>query len=311
MAKRKPKKSSLLAYLAIFIGTIFIIAISMMIGYTYGKNESKSVIESEQLNTKELVEKLRSIVSSADYSLYEIEGAKHEYDTTQTPPKPHLREEPQEIKDAKLVIIIDDVATAKDIEMIKSTKLPLVMSFLPPNVIHPDSALLASNIDNYMVHLPLEAQNYDSPEPITLLAGASYDEIDAQIASVKSLFPKVKYINNHTGSKFTDDRESMSKLLQVLNAHNIKFVDSRTIGSSKVAEASKELGVRYLGRDIFLDHESGVEYAKSQIIEAIKVAKKHGYAIAIGHPKRDTIRALIESKELLESSVKIVGIEQI
>ena len=47
-----------------------------------------------------------------------------------------------------------------------------------------------------------------------------------------------------------------------------------------------------------------------KIQEAVAVAKRHGSAIAIGHPRPDTIKALRESKALL-GEVQLVGIEQI
>jgi hypothetical protein len=73
---------------------------------------------------------------------------------------------------------------------------------------------------------------------------------------------------------------------------------------------AKKLGLRYLGRDVFLDHEDGVENVKRQIREAVEQAKKYGTAIAIGHPRKDTIEALKESKDIL-GQVCLVGIGQI
>jgi uncharacterized protein len=102
----------------------------------------------------------------------------------------------------------------------------------------------------------------------------------------------------------------MEKLIRVLKKEGIQFVDSRTIGKTKVPEVSTLLGTRYIGRDVFLDHQDGVRNVKRQIKEAVEKAKRHGTAIAIGHPRPDTIQALIESKELL-SEVQLVGIEQI
>ena len=68
--------------------------------------------------------------------------------------------------------------------------------------------------------------------------------------------------------------------------------------------------MRYLSRDVFLDDQDGVGNVKKQIKEAVDKAKRYGSAIAIGHPRKDTIKALQESKELL-GQVKLVGIDQI
>lgn len=239
--------------------------------------------------------------------------AQHEYDPSNgnvQPPPPPPKQRIQGDTEAKLVIIIDDVSYDHDLEAIRSTELPLVCSFLPPSERHPDSAKLAKNLSRYMVHLPLEAVDFKEEEPFTLRVGDSEETITKRIKQLEILFPKMRYVNNHTGSKFTADIESMERLFKVLKAEGITFIDSRTTAQTKAPEASENLGLRYLGRDVFLDHKDGVENIKKQIALAVEKAKKEGYAIAIGHPRPDTIEALRESKALLRQ-VKLVGIQQI
>lgn len=215
----------------------------------------------------------------------------------------------ENIPTAKLVIIMDDVSTDEDIEAIRSTGLPLVMSFLPPSDAHPDSATLAPKCA--MLHLPLEAMSHSHVEPNTLMVDDTLETIRGRIQALKKLYPQVRYVNNHTGSKFTADKEAMGRLMEVLNEEKWIFVDSRTIGATQVKDVQESLGLRYLGRDVFLDHHDGVKTIKQQIKEAIAKAKVQGYAIAIGHPRADTIEALKQSKSLLNKEVRIVGIEKI
>jgi len=210
----------------------------------------------------------------------------------------------------KLAIIIDDVSFSREVKAIKNLDLTVTMSFLPPNAIHPDSALLASKESFYMVHLPMEAVSFNASEPITLKVGDSQAVISQRIDDVVKLFPRVKYLNNHTGSKFTADEVAMNRLIFALNAHHIEFIDSRTIAQTKAPKVMKANGERYIGRDVFLDHTMNVEYVKKQIQEAVKVAKSKGYAVAIGHPHPNTLEALRESKELL-SQVELVQINKI
>ncbi|MFZ2968715.1 MAG: divergent polysaccharide deacetylase family protein [Sulfuricurvum sp.] len=213
-------------------------------------------------------------------------------------------------KGGKLVIIIDDVSTARDISAIRSTGLPLVMSFLPPTAGHKDSALLAQNIAGAMIHLPLEAVDYKGEETITLRTTDSQATIDAQIQKIKQLYPNAHYVNNHTGSKFTADKPAMERLMMALSANGLRFVDSRTIGTSKAKEVEESLRIPYLGRDVFLDHDAGVAAIKRQIVQAVSLAQRKGTAIAIGHPHPDTIQALKESKGVL-NQVTLVGIDKI
>ena len=237
----------------------------------------------------------------------------HEYapkDKAALPPPAPKRPLALDSKGAKLVIIIDDVSYAHDVKAIQSTGLPLVMSFLPPSSRHPESGKLAQQEDHFMVHLPLEAMDFSDEEAVTLRIDDSEDQMAKRITTLKQIYPGVRYMNNHTGSKFTADAEAMEKLLRVLKREGIIFVDSRTTAKTKAPEVSKILGTRYLGRDVFLDHHDGVANVKKQIKEAVEKAKRHGTAIAIGHPRNDTIQALKESKEILRS-VQIVGIENI
>jgi polysaccharide deacetylase 2 family uncharacterized protein YibQ len=69
----------------------------------------------------------------------------------------------------------------------------------------------------------------------------------------------------------------------------------------------KNYGLAYIARDVFLDHEADVHEIKKQIKRAIAIAKRSGSAIAIGHPRPETLQAIRESKYLFKE-VKLVGI---
>jgi hypothetical protein len=61
---------------------------------------------------------------------------------------------------------------------------------------------------------------------------------------------------------------------------------------------------------VFLDHDLDKKSVKKQIKKAIKVAKLHGTAIAIGHPHENTLAALRESKHLFKD-VELVYIDRL
>ena len=184
------------------------------------------------------------------------------------------------------------------------------MSFLPPSPRHNESATLAQGVNGYMVHLPLEAVDFNDEEQVTLRISDSKEMITSQIQKIKKLYPEVRYINNHTGSKFTADEDAMDRLVSVMNENGLTFVDSRTTAQSKAKVIDTKYGMRYIGRDVFLDHHDGVANIKKQIRVAVEIAKRNGSAIAIGHPRPDTIQALKESKSIL-SEIKLVGIDKI
>ena len=213
-------------------------------------------------------------------------------------------------KKAKLAIIMDDVSFEHDVKSIKALGIPITMSFLPPSPAHPNSARLASREPLYMVHLPLEAMTFSAEEPITLHVSDSNEVISRRVKEVKSLFPRAYYVNNHTGSRFTSDKRAVKALIVALNKEGIGFLDSRTTAQTKVPEVMASLGKPYIARDLFLDHEANVSYIEGQILKAIKKAKKHGSAIAIGHPRKETLQALKNSKKALRS-VQLVLVNKV
>lgn len=325
--------------LILLLSVLVIVIVAVITGYFIGFNQVQEKLDQEREETRRLMGQIEAI-SKVDSNvskgvirskmhdvqaeklkkelteLLEHEGvsARHEYapkDKKELPPPAESRAiVPVKACGAKLVIIMDDVSYAHDVAAIRSTGLPLVMSFLPPSPRHPDSATLAASVSGCMVHLPMEAVTYNQEEPVTLRIGDSIETIEKQIALVKRLYPNVRYINNHTGSKFTSDEAAMERLIGVMKENGLIFVDSRTIGTSKAKVVGAKYGLRYLGRDVFLDHQDGVANVKKQIRVAVAFAKRHGSAIAIGHPRPDTIQALKESKDIL-NQVQIVRIDQI
>lgn len=325
--------------LILIVSVTIAVLVSILIGYYIGFTQVQEKLDQEREETQRLIAQIEEITKAEtnvtkvvptpdkrdletaklkkelkELLDHEALSARHEYapkDKKALPPPAEPRPElPVKACGAKLVIIMDDVSYAHDVAAIRSTGLPLVMSFLPPSPRHPESAQLAASVSGYMVHLPMEAVAYNQEEPVTLRITDSVETIEKQIALVKHLYPNVHYINNHTGSKFTSDEAAMERLIGVMKDNGLIFVDSRTIGASKAKSVESKYGLRYLGRDVFLDHEDGVANVKKQIRDAVAIAKRHGSAIAIGHPRPDTIQALKESKDLL-NQVQIVRIDQI
>ena len=239
-------------------------------------------------------------------------SASHEYDdaVVAKPPVRVKRDLKLVSTKPKLAIIIDDVSVRSHVKAIKELGIPLTMSFLPPSSFRPNSAKLAAKEKHYMVHLPMEAQNFNKEEPFTLKTSYSQQKISERIRELKKLFPRVEYINNHTGSKFTSNEVAMNRLIIALKREKINFIDSRTTAETKAPKVMKNFGLNYVGRDVFLDHKMEKAYIKTQIRKAIKLAKAHGTAIAIGHPHVNTILALRESKKLFKD-VDLVYINEL
>jgi len=210
----------------------------------------------------------------------------------------------------RLAIVIDDVTTKSQVRKIQNIGYPINISFLPPTSGHKNSAKIAQELENYMIHLPLQASSSRFEEEDTLHITDTFERIDAKVASLKALYPKAKFINNHTGSKFTANEEAMDKLCRSLKKHGYYFLDSRTTAKSVAKKSAKKFGLKMYSRNIFLDNKKDTKYIRGQLKKAVRLAKKNGRAIAIGHPFNITFDTLKNSHDLLEG-LELVFIESI
>ena len=212
---------------------------------------------------------------------------------------------------AKLVIIIDDVATFEHASMIKSLGLKITPSIFPATKTHPDTPNIARTFEFYMIHLPMQAKHFDSPEIGTLTINESFEGMHEKIKKIRKDFPRAKYTNNHTGSRFTSDFDAMDKAYRALIEQGFVFIDSKTIAQTAVARAAKKHNQPYISRDIFLDDDPSASAVRRELAAAVNLAKKRGYAIAIGHPKKNTIAVIKESKNNLLKDVDVVYLKDI
>ena len=210
---------------------------------------------------------------------------------------------------AKLAIIIDDVGTDEQAQKLIALPVRVTPSIFPPEYQRKDTRSLARGFEHYAIHLPMEASSAKN-NSATLRASDNYEKLRGVIAKLRADFPNAKFINNHTGSKFTADERAMQNLLRAMNEHGFLFIDSRTSPATKAKAAMNGLGMRYVHRDVFLDNQNSVAAVRKKLREAVALAKKQGYAIAIGHPKSSTLRALANSADIL-GEVDLVYLDEI
>jgi polysaccharide deacetylase 2 family uncharacterized protein YibQ len=340
--KRKSKnKKSILFYINILFVIVLIILIALLANQfltlqPISKQIENKPILQKKIDTKTEHEKFEEKTKALEIEYvdenYEIEEIKnipkqkHKFKFIEKQPivkqivekeikKPKLQKPkpPKIIKKEKkpiLALLIDDVTTSRQLKKIKNIGYPITMAFLPPTSLHKYSAKIAKQLDIYMIHLPLEARTKRYEETDTLHIIDTIDTIDKRIQYLKKIYPKAKYINNHTGSKFTSNKKAMDKLMQVLKKYNYIFVDSRTTGKTQAKIQAKKYNVKYLSRNIFLDNKQDKKYIQKQLKKAVLVAKRKGISIAIGHPHTITLKTLKESKHLLKD-VKLVYINEL
>ncbi len=145
-----------------------------------------------------------------------------------------------------------------------------------------------------LLHQPMEPLGAHNPGPEALLTGLGREENLARLTRALARAPGIVGINNHMGSRFTASAGDLEPVLVELKRRGLLFLDSRTTADSVGLALARKLGVPSTSRDVFLDHEAeaGRAYVEAQLARAEAIARAEGAAVAIGHPRPDTIAAL-------------------
>ncbi|MCB9989151.1 MAG: divergent polysaccharide deacetylase family protein [Rhodospirillales bacterium] len=198
---------------------------------------------------------------------------------------------------AKVVIIIDDVGVdhRRSQEVIDMPYL-LTLAFLPYAAgVKGMAADARAKGHEIMVHMPMEPMNPDlDTGGIVLRHDQSAEEFEKMLDEGLGAFDGYVGLNNHMGSRLTQDEKAMERLMPALRDRGLLFVDSRTIATSVAFDVAADYGVPHAERDVFLDHDPSIEGVRASLRRLERIALSHGQAIAIGHPKDSTIAGLKE-----------------
>jgi polysaccharide deacetylase 2 family uncharacterized protein YibQ len=194
----------------------------------------------------------------------------------------------------KLAIIIDDCGQWIDIER-AMIALPITMTFsiMPEapytGTVEHEAAAAQQGI---MLHLPMEPMAHMDPGPGRIMVAMDDAAITAQVRSDLARVPLARGVNNHEGSRATQDPRVMHDVVSVLADEHRFFIDSLTIGSSVAGKLAAQAGIPTASRDVFLDDQDSVAAVEAQLRIAAAIAEKNGSAIAIGHPRAATLAAI-------------------
>lgn len=296
--KKKSTKSSLFKILGITPQTIIILIIGIsfagiLLGLLVKNSNKKQPVPVFSINEEKEIQEIKELPQTSDDSNEEIIQKFSFIDNTLfNENKLLFSEQP---KTPVVAIVIDDMG----VDMFRSNKILNIpeiytVSFLTyaPN--------LQSQIDfaktkekEVLLHVPMEAVNniYDyGPEVLT-----TKDSRAMNLKLLDSMLERVSGymgINNHMGSKFTADLALLSGVIEELAKRGLSFLDSKTTPYSKADEIVSHIKLPYASRDVFLDDSNKLEDIEESLQKLEKIAKKRGFAVAIGHPRDNTIKAL-------------------
>lgn len=204
-----------------------------------------------------------------------------------------------------IVLIIDDFGYRNDrvSDGFLELGVPLTCAVIPG---HNNSAYFAELAKKagkeVIVHMPMESHTATrGEEKYVLNTSMTSAEIERRVERAFRELSVADGMNNHQGSKATENDRLMRVVGLTLKRLNKYFLDSRTTAKSIGESVMNEIGVRTGRRLVFLDNEFDPDLIRSQLVELAAKATSQGIAIGIGHAKPNTLSVLQEEIPRLKS----------
>lgn len=165
-----------------------------------------------------------------------------------------------------------------------------------------------------ILHAAMEPKGPASLAPDTIKTSMDEKQIEALFQSMLDKFDglNIKGVNNHMGSKFTENADKLAYVMNMIKAREMYFLDSKTTGRSKGPALALAKQVPFVERDVFLDNKDDYAYIRAKLDQAQNIARKRGFAVAICHPKKQTFQVLHDwLKDLPDNDVKLVHLQEV
>ncbi len=303
--KNKPKKVGTLKthLLKVIAGLSILILLVVAVGFLlHHLMLRKQPIEITQPPLKTEVLKI------PDFEIFSEEGISHTKPTYKI--KTPLPEEKPLI-----AIIIDDIGYDRIIaEKFLELDAVITFSILPHSPFQNTISRIAhSKGFETMLHLPMEPKEYPKvkPGPGALLMSMSPDQLLNQLINDLDAVPYIKGVNNHMGSKMTENSDQLYQIFSVLKQRGLFFIDSHTTSKSLCKPSSRLLQIPFAQRDVFIDHIPEPDFIRKQIKMLIRIANKKGRAVGIAHPHIETYEVFCEVLPELNKKVRLVPASEI
>ncbi len=214
----------------------------------------------------------------------------------------------------RIAIVLDDWGyNLNNLHSIEEIKYPLTLAVLP-NLSYSKrvSEELYQRGFEIILHLPMEPKEKYRLEKDTILISMDEAGIADIIAKDLANIIYAKGVSNHMGSMATTDARTMKIIFKELKKRHLYFLDSFvTTGSSCPLLASK-IGLSFTKRGIFLDNSDDPGYIRQQVYKLKAKAKSRGFAIGIGHDRKNTLQVLKKvMPELEKEGYRFVFVSEI
>jgi len=194
----------------------------------------------------------------------------------------------------KIAIVLDDWGyNLNNVKILNEIRQPLTLAILP-------NLKLSNNISRdlhrsgyeVILHLPMQPKEKYNLEKKTILTSMNKEQIENIISKDLLDIVYAKGVSNHMGSMATSDLATMEIVFRELKRRGLYFLDSFVITQSVCQELASKVGLRFAKRDVFLDNNNDPEYIRQQLHKLAERARLRGYAIGIGHDRKNTLEVL-------------------
>lgn len=202
----------------------------------------------------------------------------------------------------QVAIVIDDMGFQEHLDQaIMALDERITIAVIPQS---PRAAYLARQAGQQnrevLIHLPLSGLGHDNCEPVLTCMGTgwSVERMSEYLAAAFEQVEGAVGINNHQGSRFTGDRQAVANLVAGLDqlerqlGRPLVVLDSRTSPTTVLESKARNAGLLATRRHVFLDHSDRPEDIDRAWDALIAMARQRGRAIAIGHPRINTVKML-------------------
>lgn len=214
-------------------------------------------------------------------------------------------------KSPVITLIIDDLGYSKA-NGERAVNLPgdVTMAILPHTPYSKHLADLSyKKGKTIMLHTPMTNVLDKAPGPGTLTTQMDKAHFMKVFRNALDSVPYVQGVNNHMGSKLTQDTTRMQWVMEEVFKRRLFFVDSRTTAKSVAEKEARRAGIPAISRDIFLDHIRTEEAVNKAFDTMVRKAKHYGNMNAIAHPYTVTMNVLEKRlPELEKHGIKLISV---
>jgi polysaccharide deacetylase 2 family uncharacterized protein YibQ len=223
---------------------------------------------------------------------------------------------PPEPPRPRVAIVIDDLGyDGRLARSFLALQEPLSFAVLPHATFSKSIARQAHEAGrDLLLHLPMEPKGYpevNAGEGVLLVAmnnGVLLEKLRESLAAL----PSIVGVNNHMGSRFSEDEEKMRVVLGEIKQRGLFFIDSRTSAESRGYSLAVQMGIPAAERDVFLDNIQSPQTIGSELRRLAQLARLKGKAIGIAHPHEVTLEVLRQAlPQLRQEGIELVPVSQV